>query len=59
MTTKSPGSWNRANETWRLASYEPPTERRVAPLDRRELEPRKTSGDRRVNKRSIRSLFKL
>lgn len=59
MTTKSPGSWNRPNETWRLASYEPPTERRMVPLDRRALDPRKASGDRRVNKRSLKSLFKL
>lgn len=57
MTTNAP--WNRPNETWRLGSYELPPERRAAKIDRRVLERLEALGDRRTNRRSLRSLFRL
>lgn len=51
--------WNHPSKTWRLASYEAPTERRRAP-DRRETGRRRAMGDRRrKNLRALGSLFKL
>ncbi len=52
--------WNNPSETWRLASFEPPTERRKASVERRESSRRATIGERRLqNRRSLRSLFRL
>ena len=51
--------FNHPSKTWRLASYEAPTERRAAP-ERREAPRRAAIGDRRTaNRRSLGSLFKL
>jgi len=51
---------NEAARTWRLASYEPPTERRVKKKDRREDNRRGIIGDRRSSsRRSLSSLFRL
>lgn len=51
--------WNHPSKTWRLASYAPPTERRVE-HDRRGPTRRAALGDRRgANLRALRSLFRL
>jgi len=51
--------WNDPKQTWRLASYRPPPERRKAP-ERREDPRRSALGDRRrASRRVIASLLRL
>lgn len=51
--------WNDPKKTWKLASYQPPTERRAGG-DRRESDRRAAVGDRRRSThRALKSLFRL
>ncbi|HJL15534.1 MAG TPA: hypothetical protein RMH99_07765 [Sandaracinaceae bacterium LLY-WYZ-13_1] len=55
----SPLQWNDPNRTWRLASYQPPTERRKV-QDRRSDERRAALGERRrASRRALASLLRL
>lgn len=53
--------WNDPARTWRLASYQPATERRVTKTDRRDDPRRSAIGERRGEKsrRVLASLLRL
>jgi hypothetical protein len=55
-----PMQWNDPKQTWRLASYQAPPERRKAARDRREDPRRSALGDRRrASRRALASLLRL